>query len=66
MRTIHSDTKIANAYSELNDPIEQNKRLKEEIDFHKDIPFNKDFQKALKMGMPPSGGIAFGLDRFNL
>ncbi|RKX66088.1 hypothetical protein DRP44_04815 [candidate division TA06 bacterium] len=55
---------IANAYSELNDPIEQKKRLKKEIKFHENIPLNEDFQRALEIGMPPSGGIAFGLDRF--
>ena len=55
---------IANAYSELNNPEEQSARLTEELKIHKDIPFNRDFQKALEIGMPPSGGIAFGLDRF--
>ena len=55
---------IANAYSELNDPDEQLKRIKQELKSHPKIPFNRDFQKALEIGMPPSGGIAFGLDRF--
>jgi lysyl-tRNA synthetase class 2 len=49
---------IANAYSELNDPIEQRKRLKEaggRID--------EDFVRALEYGMPPAGGLGIGVDR---
>ena len=49
---------IANAYSELNDPIEQRKRLEEaggEID--------EDFLRALEYGMPPAGGLGIGIDR---
>ncbi|MFH1380568.1 MAG: lysine--tRNA ligase, partial [Candidatus Omnitrophota bacterium] len=49
---------IANAYSELNDPIEQRKRLEEaggEID--------EDFVRALEYGMPPAGGLGVGIDR---
>jgi len=49
---------IANAYSELNDPIEQRKRFEEaggEID--------EDFVRALEYGMPPAGGLGVGVDR---
>ncbi len=49
---------IANAYSELNDPIEQRKRFEEaggEID--------EDFVRALEYGMPPAGGLGIGIDR---
>ena len=49
---------VANAYSELNDPIEQRKRFKEaggEID--------EDFVRALEYGMPPAGGLGVGIDR---
>ena len=49
---------IANAYSELNDPIEQRKRFEEaggEID--------EDFVRALEYGMPPAGGLGVGIDR---
>ncbi len=49
---------IANAYSELNDPIEQRKRFEEtggEID--------EDFLRALEYGMPPAGGLGMGIDR---
>lgn len=49
---------IANAYTELNDPIEQYKRLKKQ---NKKI--DKDFIKSLKIGMPPTVGIGIGIDR---
>jgi len=57
---------IANAYSELNDPIEQRKRFEEEI---KDLdPQEKknvdiDYILALEHGMPPAGGLGIGIDR---
>ncbi|BDT61639.1 MAG: lysine--tRNA ligase [Flavobacteriales endosymbiont of Rhyzopertha dominica] len=50
---------IANAYSELNDPIEQLNRFKKQN--KKNI--DKDFIKALKIGMPPTVGIGIGIDR---
>lgn len=49
---------VANAYSELNDPIEQRRRFKEaggQID--------EDFIRALEYGMPPAGGLGIGIDR---
>ncbi|WGH25465.1 MAG: lysine--tRNA ligase [Candidatus Shikimatogenerans bostrichidophilus] len=49
---------IANAYTELNDPIEQYKRLKEQKN-----KIDKDFIKSLKIGMPPTVGIGIGIDR---
>ncbi|MFH1593677.1 MAG: lysine--tRNA ligase [Candidatus Omnitrophota bacterium] len=49
---------VANAYSELNDPIEQRKRLE---DAGGDI--DEDFIHALEYGMPPAGGLGVGMDR---
>ena len=56
---------IANAYSELNDPIEQRKRFEDEInaDSSKKRNIDEDFVNALEYGMPPAGGLGIGIDR---
>ena len=59
---------VANAYSELNDPIRQRELLEEqakrgrggEADTH---PFDDDYIRAMEYGMPPMGGIGMGIDR---
>jgi lysyl-tRNA synthetase class 2 len=57
---------IGNAYSELNDPIEQSRRFQEEIkeaerDEQKSL--DEDYLLALQHGMPPAGGLGIGIDR---
>ena len=57
---------VGNAYSELNDPIEQRQRLMADLD--DDIEtgnrtIDEDFIMALEYGMPPAGGLGIGIDR---
>ncbi len=62
---------VCNGYSELNNPIEQYKRFKEEEELRKAVkkeelefmPMDKDFVRALEYGMPPTGGIGIGIAR---
>ena len=63
---------IANAYSELNDPIEQRKRFEDELqttDYKSQTTkdqkrtIDEDFVTALEYGMPPAGGLGIGIDR---
>ncbi|WP_185861527.1 lysine--tRNA ligase [Blattabacterium cuenoti] len=60
---------IANAYSELNDPIDQLSRLREQMKLSErnmkdeSISIDQDFIRALEFGMPPSAGIGIGIDR---
>ena len=58
-----------NAYSELNDPLEQRKRFEEEIndlneeDNQSQKNVDDDYLLALEHGMPPAGGLGIGIDR---
>ncbi len=62
---------IANAFSELNDPIEQINRFNEEAQrkergIDETQEFDRDFVEALGYGMPPAGGVGIGLDRLQM
>lgn len=59
---------IANAYSELNDPIDQEERFKEQMRLADNgddeaMVIDQDFLRALQYGMPPTSGIGIGIDR---
>src|SRR5205085_9175568 len=59
---------IANAYSELNDPIDQRERFEDQVKLmergdDEAMFIDHDFLRALEYGMPPTSGIGFGTDR---
>ncbi len=65
---IANGKEIANAYSELNDPIEQRERFEEQVKLmergdDEAMFIDHDFLRALEYGMPPTSGIGFGIDR---
>jgi len=57
---------VANAYTELNDPQEQRRRLQEDLEDDVETgnrEIDEDFLQALEYGMPPAGGLGIGIDR---
>ena len=58
---------FANAYSELNDPVDQLQRLEEQIKNREEYDtIDRDFIEALETGMPPTGGLGIGIDRLTM
>ncbi len=59
---------LCNAFSELNDPLDQESRFREQVELgragdEESMPYDEDFITALKHGMPPTAGLGMGIDR---